>query len=109
MQFLWQIVDEGVLGASKHVALGNEMLLHIMDNTADRAEALVRAKMVADFIARTRGYDTPVIGNSLSLLLAGIMKSPSTPKADFCVRRSRIGIAPPRNASEPWWRPRCAI
>ena len=72
MQFLWRIVDEGVLGASKHVALGNEMLLHIMDNTADRAEALVRAKMVADFIARTRGYDTPVIGNSLSLLLAGI-------------------------------------
>ena len=72
MQFLWQIVDEGVLGASKHVALGNALLLHILDTVADRKEALTRARMAADFIARTRGYDTPIIGNSLALLLAGL-------------------------------------
>lgn len=72
MHYLWQIVDEGVLGASKHVALGNELLAYILDSVADRNEALQRARLVSGFIARTRGQDTPVIGNSLSLLLSGL-------------------------------------
>ena len=70
LHFLWQIVDEGVLGASRHVALGNKLLLHILNSVPDRGEALLRARMAARFIARTRGHDTPVIGNSLTLLLA---------------------------------------
>ncbi|KAA0683858.1 hypothetical protein DTW90_36335 [Neorhizobium sp. P12A] len=74
MHFLWQIVDEGVLGASKHVSLGNELLLHILETIADRTEALRRARLAAGFISRTRGQDTPVIGNSLSLLLADLDK-----------------------------------
>jgi translation initiation factor 2B subunit (eIF-2B alpha/beta/delta family) len=72
LHYLWQIVDEGVLGASKHVTLGNELLLHILGAYSDKGEALERARCVADFIARTRGQDTPVIGNSLALLLAGL-------------------------------------
>jgi translation initiation factor 2B subunit (eIF-2B alpha/beta/delta family) len=72
MHYLWQIVDEGVLGASKHVALGNELLLHILDKAPDRDEALLRARLVSAFIARTRGQDTPVIGNSLALLLGSL-------------------------------------
>jgi translation initiation factor 2B subunit (eIF-2B alpha/beta/delta family) len=72
LHYLWQIVDEGVLGASKHVALGNELLFHILNSTADKREALKRARLVAGFIARTRGQDTPVIGNSLALLLGGL-------------------------------------
>jgi fructoselysine-6-P-deglycase FrlB-like protein/translation initiation factor 2B subunit (eIF-2B alpha/beta/delta family) len=72
MHYLWQIVDEGVLGASKHVALGNELLLHILDSVPDRDEALLRARLVSGFIAGTRGRDTPVIGNSLALLLGGL-------------------------------------
>jgi translation initiation factor 2B subunit (eIF-2B alpha/beta/delta family) len=63
-----------VLGASKHVSLGNELLLHILETVADSKEALRRARLVAGFISRTRGQDTPVIGNSLSLLLADIDK-----------------------------------
>jgi translation initiation factor 2B subunit (eIF-2B alpha/beta/delta family) len=72
MNYLWQIVDEGVLGASRHVALGNELLLHILDTVEDDGEAMQRARLVAGFIARTRGQDTPVIGNSLSMLLDGL-------------------------------------
>lgn len=72
LHYLWQIVDEGVLGASKHVALGNQLLLHILNSYSDTDEALDRARRVAKFIGRTRGKDTPVIGNSLSLLLAGL-------------------------------------
>ncbi|MCC9621109.1 hypothetical protein LPB41_05330 [Thalassospira sp. MA62] len=74
MHFLWQIVDEGVLGASRHVKLCNELILHLLE-TAD--DGLVRAKLVASFIARTRGHDTPVIGNSLDLLLSGIDALPT--------------------------------
>lgn len=69
MHYLWQIVDEGVLGASRHVALGNQLLLHLIDAGHG---GLKRARLAADFIARTRGHDTPVIGNSLALLLAGL-------------------------------------
>ncbi len=69
MHFLWQIVDEGVLGASRHVALGNQLILHLIESSDD---GLRRAMLAADFIARTRGTDTPVIGNSLRLLLSGL-------------------------------------
>lgn len=69
MHFLWQIVDEGVLGASRHVQLGNQLILHLVDSGPDGVR---RARLAAAFIARTRGHDTPVIGNSLELLLAGL-------------------------------------
>lgn len=69
MHFLWQIVDEGVLGASRHVQLGNQLILHLVDTGR---EGVRRARLAAAFIARTRGHDTPVIGNSLDLLLAGV-------------------------------------
>jgi|TARA_E500000318_G_scaffold80819_1_gene76014 translation initiation factor 2B subunit (eIF-2B alpha/beta/delta family) len=74
MHFLWQIVDEGVLGASRHVKLCNELILHLLES-ADHG--LARAKLVAAFIARTRGHDTPVIGNSLDILLSGIEALPT--------------------------------
>jgi translation initiation factor 2B subunit (eIF-2B alpha/beta/delta family) len=89
LRFLWQIVDEGVLGASRHVALGNELLLHILDTVPNRWEALLRARMAARFIARTRGHDTPVIGNSLTLLLAGLDDIPEAKRATEL--RTRIG------------------
>ncbi|TCL71072.1 hypothetical protein [Rhizobium sp. BK251] len=89
LHYLWQIVDEGVLGASRHVALGNELLLHILNSVPDRGEALLRARLAAGFISRTRGQDTPVIGNSLALLLAGLDEVPAHEQAD--VLRQRIG------------------
>ncbi len=72
LHFLWQIVDEGVLGASRHVALGNKLLLHLIDQAGSGDDGLVRARLAAEFITRTRGQDTPVIGNSLKILLAGL-------------------------------------
>ena len=88
LHFLWQIVDEGVLGASRHVTLANQLILHLMDATPKRDEGLKRARMAADFIARTRGHDTPVIGNSLKLLLAGLDDVPATAQAE--VLRDRV-------------------
>ena len=105
LRFLWQIVDEGVLGASRHVALGNELLLHILDTVPNRWEALLRARMAARFIARTRGHDTPVIGNSLTLLLAGLDDIPEGKRATEL--RTRIGNwARPRRPERAGWSPR---
>lgn len=80
MEYLRLIVDEGVLGASRHVALGLEMLAHIL-RTAAPAEALRRAEAAAGFVARTRGQDTPVIGNSLASLMAGLAAVPAPDRA----------------------------
>ena len=81
MTLLWQIVDEGTLGASKHVALGIDLIRHILDTYVDPVDASVRARMAIDFIAETRGRDTPVIGNTLSLLMAGLDDLPEKNRA----------------------------
>ncbi|WP_127144885.1 hypothetical protein [Pelagibacterium montanilacus] len=78
MHYLWQIVDEGVLGASRHVKLSNELMAHLIETHEDGVE---RARLVAGFIARTRGHDTPVIGNNLQLLLAGLDAVPAAEQA----------------------------
>jgi translation initiation factor 2B subunit (eIF-2B alpha/beta/delta family)/D-arabinose 5-phosphate isomerase GutQ len=88
MHFLWQIVDEGVLGASRHVALSIELLRHILDSTPDAAEAWARARLAADFIAETRGRDTPVIGNSLAALLASLEAVPETSRPKLLKERA---------------------
>ncbi|MGE0004695.1 MAG: hypothetical protein AB7S92_03805 [Parvibaculaceae bacterium] len=83
MHYLWQIVDEGVLGATRHVALGNQLILHLIDGD----DGLRRARLAAGFIARTRGQDTPVIGNSLALLLAGLDEADASRQAELLKAR----------------------
>jgi len=69
LQLLWQIVDEGVLGASNHVRLTQELLVHILQSIPDPSEAWARAESVARFIAETRGEQAPVVANVTRLLL----------------------------------------
>lgn len=72
MNYLHDIVDEGTLGATRHVRLAHELLVHIasLDASIDvRRELLSRT---ADFIASTRGKDTPVIANGIYWLLLGV-------------------------------------
>lgn len=88
MNLLWQIVDEGVLGASRHVVLGHQLVLHLIDSTPDSEAGLARARMAAEFIARTRGQDTPVIGNSLMKLLEGLEEATTAQQLDML--RSRV-------------------
>ncbi len=47
LHLLWQIVDEGVLGASRHVSLSIGLLGYILDRYPDPAEALARALLTA--------------------------------------------------------------
>ena len=80
--YLWQIVDEGALGASKHVALSQELIRYILDNApetelaAPDAErdppAVQRARLAGDTVARTRGGDAPVVANAIAWLTADL-------------------------------------
>jgi len=69
MEYLHAITDEGVLGASRHVQLIQELFLHLMQTAQDKAVAWQKIRMAADIIATTRGVDTPVISNSIHWLL----------------------------------------
>lgn len=69
MQYLHDIVDEGVLGASKHVQLIQALFLHIMQQTSNKEIAWRKIKVAGQLITETRGVDTPLIGNSIRWLL----------------------------------------
>lgn len=89
LNLLWQIVDEGVLGASRHVALSNQLILHLIASAEGSDVGLRRARMAAEFIARTRGQDTPVIGNTMKRILAGIDDVPPSRQSEVLAERVR--------------------
>ncbi|MCR9089341.1 MAG: hypothetical protein NXH97_21690 [Rhodobacteraceae bacterium] len=64
MAGLHDIVDEGVLGASNHVALALPLVARLA--RADRATALDEARALAGFIAATRGSAAPIVANALA-------------------------------------------
>src|SRR5260221_8612373 len=77
MHFLWQIVDEGVLGASRHVELTHRLLVHIAESETDAAIASRRVALAARFVAETRGRDAPVVANAIAWLLTSTGATPT--------------------------------
>jgi translation initiation factor 2B subunit (eIF-2B alpha/beta/delta family) len=71
MHFLWQIVDEGVLGASRHVGLAHDLIRHLIDGPGDPDANWARAQLAAAFVAATRGIEAPIVANAVTWLLAG--------------------------------------
>lgn len=76
MQGLLDIVDEGVLGASNHVALALPLVARVAG--ADRPTALDEAMELARFIARTRGAGAPIVANALAWQTDGIEDLPAS-------------------------------
>lgn len=70
MSALLDIVDEGVLGASNHVAMSLPLVVKTAQSR--RATALEEALTLAEFIARTRGAGAPIVANALAWLTDGI-------------------------------------
>lgn len=95
--YLWQIVDEGALGASKHVALSQELMRYILDTAANGdltapdperdPPAVRRARLAGETIARTRGGDAPVVANAVAWLTAGLDAHPGAQRADVLRKR----------------------
>jgi translation initiation factor 2B subunit (eIF-2B alpha/beta/delta family) len=71
MKLLWQIVDEGVLGASRHVELAHRLLVHLAEPEPDASIAARRVRLAGRFVAETRGRDAPVVANAIAWLFAG--------------------------------------
>ncbi len=72
LRALADIIDEGVLGASNHVALALPLIATI---AAERTpSALEEALETARFIAETRGAGAPIVANALWWQIAGVDK-----------------------------------
>lgn len=92
-RYLWQIVDEGALGASKHVALSQDLMRYILESASpddlvapddgQDATAVRRARLAGDAIARTRGVDAPVVANAIAWLTAGLDTHPAPERAQI--------------------------
>lgn len=75
IQGLHDIIDEGVLGASNHVALALPLVARVA--RADRPTALEEALELAGFIARTRGAGAPIVANALAWQTDGVADLPA--------------------------------
>ena len=87
MHLLWQIVDEGVLGASNHVRLTQQLLTHLLQAIADPGEAWTRAAAAAALVAETRGQEAPVVGNAVHRLLDGLDRLPAQERSSALASR----------------------
>ena len=70
MQGLLDIVDEGVLGATNHVALALPLVAQVAGEPRDTAVA--EALELAGFLARTRGAAAPIVANALAWQTEGV-------------------------------------
>lgn len=70
MTALLDIVDEGMLGASNHVALALPLVARIASEP--RPSARDEALVVAAFIANTRGLGAPIVANALNWQTEGV-------------------------------------
>jgi len=69
MTLLEQIVDEGVLGASNHIRLTHDLLMHLMAAEDDPCVAWLSTEMAASFVARIRGAQAPVVNTAIRALM----------------------------------------
>lgn len=63
------VLDGGVLGASRHVALAHGLLADLARAPADPVEAWRTVEVTAALIAETRGVEAPVVANAVRWLL----------------------------------------
>ena len=88
LETLRDVVDEGVLGASNHVALALPLIARIAADGGDTDLAFGAAAETARFIAETRGSAAPIIGNAIDWLLAGVADVPAAARAGLLADRA---------------------
>lgn len=86
MAGLLDIVDEGVLGASNHVALALPLIARLA--AADRSTAQLEALELAAFIARTRGVAAPIVANAIAWQIEGADRLSAAEAAELLAERS---------------------
>jgi ribose 1,5-bisphosphate isomerase len=86
MAGLHDIVDEGVLGATNHVALALPLIARLA--MADRPTARNEALELAAFIVRTRGAGAPIVANAVEWQTQGADRLGGTEAADLLTARA---------------------
>lgn len=87
MAGLHDIVDEGVLGASNHVALALPLVARLAMN--DRSTAQQEALELAAFIALTRGAGAPIVANALNWQTQGADRLGAAEAAELLNARAK--------------------
>jgi translation initiation factor 2B subunit (eIF-2B alpha/beta/delta family) len=85
---LRDIVDEGVLGASKHVALALPLIAAVATEDPDATTAWLAAAETAAFIAETRGAAAPIVANALRWQTGGVGDAPPERRAGLLAERA---------------------
>jgi translation initiation factor 2B subunit (eIF-2B alpha/beta/delta family) len=75
VDLLSQILDESVMGATRHVRLAHRLLIHMAENAGKAETAWNAVDATADYIFTTRGADVPVLSNGVAWLMTGIGKT----------------------------------
>jgi len=89
-ELLTQILDEGVLGATRHVRLAHRLLIH-MAGTAGKAEATWNAiDAAAGYLVATRGADVPLLSNGIAWLMADAGTAPFAKRAARLADRAEL-------------------
>lgn len=91
MQVALDIVNGVYLGASRNIRMINDVFCLIVENSdVDDVHAILRILFdTADFFARTRGKNTPVIGNSINQTLQGLSEMTFSSKASLLLEMEK--------------------
>ncbi len=87
VELLTQILDERVLGATRHVRLAHRLLIHMADHAGKADNAWKAVAATADYIVATRGADVPLLTNGIAWLMSDIAAFPPAKRAERLAHR----------------------
>jgi len=90
LDLLTLILDERVLGATRHVRLAHRLLLHMAGQAGKSDVAWNAIDATAAFIAATRGADVPPVSNGIAWLMAGVGGLPLSKRAQRLEERAAL-------------------
>jgi translation initiation factor 2B subunit (eIF-2B alpha/beta/delta family) len=83
IDLLSQILDERVLGATRHVRLAHRLLIHMAEKAGADDTAWTAIGTTAAYIIATRGADVPLLANGIAWLMRGIAATPLDGRATW--------------------------
>jgi translation initiation factor 2B subunit (eIF-2B alpha/beta/delta family) len=87
VELLTQILDERVLGATRHVRLAHRLLIHMAEGAGKADGAWKAVAATADYIVATRGADVPLLSNGIAWLMSDIAAFPLSKRAERLAHR----------------------
>jgi translation initiation factor 2B subunit (eIF-2B alpha/beta/delta family) len=90
LDLLSLILDERVLGATRHVRLAHRLLLHIAGQAGKSDIAWKALDATAAYVAETRGADVPPLSNGIAWLMEGLDPVPLSRRARHLEQRAAL-------------------